>query len=256
MAANSDRRKSYSAPALEKGLSILELLADEPDGLRLSDIAKRLNRSVGELFRMLVVLEQMGYVTSLNGADSYRLTLKMFHLSHRFPPVKRLTSSATPIMKSLSYTSGQSCHLSIYYESKAHVLVQQDPPVERIFGVRLGAQVPLFGSCSGHVLLAFVGDDERARMLENIPVRKRPTKAELKRLVERVREQGHERIASQQIHGVEDIGFPIFDYTGIGVAALVMPFVSYLDDSHPVAIDEAMLQAKTAAQTISSNLGV
>ena len=96
------RKKQYSAPALDKGLDILELLAREVDGLSQSEIAKRLNRSVGELFRMLVVLEERQYVTLLPGTDKYVLTLKMFELSHRFPLVKRLTSAAVPVLKDLA----------------------------------------------------------------------------------------------------------------------------------------------------------
>ena len=38
----NSRRKQYSAPALEKGLDILELLAEEDRGLNISDLARRL----------------------------------------------------------------------------------------------------------------------------------------------------------------------------------------------------------------------
>src|SRR5690606_2605919 len=46
----------YSAPALEKGLDVLELLAAEAHGLNLQEIARRLDRSPNELFRMLDVM--------------------------------------------------------------------------------------------------------------------------------------------------------------------------------------------------------
>jgi len=52
----------YTAPALEKGLDILELLAGEGGGLLQNAIAQRLSRSATELFRMLSVLERRGYV--------------------------------------------------------------------------------------------------------------------------------------------------------------------------------------------------
>ncbi len=251
------RRKTYSAPALEKGLSILELLADEPEGLRLSDIAKRLERSVGELFRMLVVLEQRGYVSMIEGTDTYMLTLKMFDLSHRSPPIKRLTSVVTPVMKRLSYAIGQSCHLTIYYEGKGHVIAQQDSPSERVFSVRLGAQVPLLGSCSGHILLAFADEEERQRMLEGAPAeRKKPSGAAIKRLVRKIRSQGFEMIVSQQAQGVRDVGLPIFDYTGKVVAALVVPFVEYLDGSHKMSLDDTLERIKGAAESISTTLGL
>src|ERR671924_391759 len=53
----------YRAPALEKGLDVIELLAAEKSPLNLSAISQRLGRSAGELFRMLQVLEFKGFIT-------------------------------------------------------------------------------------------------------------------------------------------------------------------------------------------------
>ncbi|AGH44432.1 hypothetical protein [Paraglaciecola psychrophila] len=40
------KRKTYSAPALEKGMDIMELLAVEAEGLNIGEITKKLNKSV------------------------------------------------------------------------------------------------------------------------------------------------------------------------------------------------------------------
>jgi DNA-binding IclR family transcriptional regulator len=157
------RKQKYAAPALEKGLDILELLSREEQGLSVSEIARRLGRSVSELFRMLVVLEHRGYIYIPPESDRYRLTLKLFSLAHRFRPIQRLTSVATPLMRMLAFKLEQSCHLVIYYEGKGHVVAQQDSPSERILSVRLGAEVPLVDSCSGHVLLSYADAAGQAR---------------------------------------------------------------------------------------------
>lgn len=248
-------RRSYSAPALEKGLDILELLANEEHGLTLTGIAAKLDRSVSELFRMLVVLQQRGYVHTPTGSDKYVSTLKLFELAHRFRPIQLLTSIAAPVMKDLSYQCEQSCHLVIYYEGKGHVVVQQDSPSERILSVRLGAEAPLIDSCSGHVILAFSTEQERRTMIGRIPAHHRkPSIAEANRVAKQVREQGFERVHSAQIGNVLDIGFPIFDHTGTLIAALVVPFISYLDDSHLVDIEEATRLTALAAEQISRGM--
>jgi DNA-binding IclR family transcriptional regulator len=72
----------YSAPALEKGLDVLELLASQPHALSLQEIAQRLGRSSAELYRMLDVLVQRGWLARLPDA-SYGLTLRLFELAHR-----------------------------------------------------------------------------------------------------------------------------------------------------------------------------
>jgi len=253
---SSSRRKQYSAPALEKGLDILELLSSELEGLNTTQIAQRLNRSVSEIFRMLVVLEQRSYVVNRPGSDLYTLSLKMFELSHRYPPVKLLTVSAGPIMRQLSYAIEQSCHLVVYYDGKGHVVVQQDSPSERIFSVRLGAEAPLVNTCSGHLLLAFADENERRIMIDRIPGHHPGiSKRNLAALIKGVLAAGFERIKSVQAEGVEDIGYPVFDYTGRIVAALVVPFVSYLDGSHPVKIDKVQEYVRDAAGELSDKLG-
>ena len=250
------RRKLYSAPALEKGLDILELLSGEAQGLNISELAKRMGRSVGEVFRMMAVLEQREYIQLREDSDAYILTLKMFALSHRFPPISRLTAAAVPVMKQLAHDTKQSCHVVIHYEGRGHVVGQQDAPTERILSVRLGAEAPLLDTCSGHVLLAFADDAERERMLEKIPdAQRRPEAGEIEKLVKRVRKRGHEIIRSAQVQGVQDIGYPVFDRAGHIVAALVVPFVAYLDDSHPVTLDKVSALAADAAGRISAALG-
>ncbi len=250
------RRAEYKAPALEKGLDIMELLAAEERGLNISELAQKLGRSVGEIFRMIVVLELRGYIRQKPDSDVYVLTQKMFALSHEFRPIARLSTAAAQVMRNLAAETDQSCHLSTYAEGCAYVIGQQDAPTQSIFSVRIGSANALMDSCSGHVLLAFASDTDRAYMISNIPDHHRqPKRGETDALVKRVRRNGYELIESSKVHGVKDIGYPIFDHTGFSVASLVIPFITYLDNSHPVSLEGAAELAVAAAAEISSELG-
>ncbi len=212
--SSTRKRKEYSAPALEKGLDIVEALAKEPEGLTSADISERLGRPMGQLFRMLVVLQQRGYVAYQADSERYELTLKLFEIAHGLGPVRRLNLVAAPLMKQLSQDTGQSCHLVIYYAGKGYVVVQQNAPSARVLSVRLGAEAPLFDSCSGHILLAFAEDADREEMLEAIPSsHRKPSAQALRKIVGQVRTDGSECIPSAQIQGVQDIGYPIVDAT-------------------------------------------
>ena len=65
----------YRAPALDKGLDILELLAAVDGGLTQAEIAKRLDRSPNEFYRMLDRLVKRGYVTRIDG-DRFSLLIE------------------------------------------------------------------------------------------------------------------------------------------------------------------------------------
>lgn len=249
-------KKHYSAPALEKGLDLLELLSSEVDGLNIAEITSRLDKSVGELFRMLAVLEQRGYIETSKDSDKYRLTLKMFSLSNRFPPIKRLTSLANPLMRRLSFIIEQSCHLVIYYEGKGHVVVQQDSPSTRIFSVRLGAEAPLMNTCSGHLLLAFSDPEKRELMINRVPENHpKPNKKAFQKILNNVAKQGYESIVSAQAQGVKDIGYPVFDDTGQIAAALVVPFIGFLDGSYSADTELVHENIKSTACEMSRLLG-
>ena len=111
-------------------------------------------------------------------------------------------------------------------------------------------------SCSGHILLAYADNEERERMLERIPAHhKKTNKKQIKEMIKRVRDQGYERIASAQAQGVQDIGYPVFDYSGQVIAALVVPFLTHLDDSNPIGLEQAQEHVYRAACEASDALG-
>lgn len=253
---NMSAKKQYAAPALEKGLDMLELLASEPEGLNVAQITEKLERSYGELFRMLMVLEQRGYVESQSHSDRYQLSLKMFSLANNYPPVKRITSVAAPILKKLAFTIEQSCHLVTMFDGRGRVIAQQDSPSSRNFGVKLGAEAPLMNTCSGHVLMSFASEEELNLMLSKIPAGDpKPKKGGFKDMSQKIRADGFEAMKSRQLQGVFDIGYPVFDNSGDVTAALVVPFLEFIDDSHPVTFEEAKPLILKASQEMSKQLG-
>ena len=108
--ANNDDKKidKYSAPALSKGLDILEFLAKQAQAQKKSDIARALDRSISEIFRMLVVLEQRDYVAFDKHTERYTLTTKLFEISHQHPPIRRISSIAGEPMQRLAHRINQS----------------------------------------------------------------------------------------------------------------------------------------------------
>ncbi|PCI53792.1 MAG: hypothetical protein COB36_11770 [Alphaproteobacteria bacterium] len=252
-----DKRKKYTAPALEKGIDIIEYMTDQTHGLTMSEISQGLKRSVGELFRMVVVLEQRGYLNFDTASEEYSLTLKMFDIAHRNVPISKLTGAAIPVMQSLVRELRQSCHMTVYHDGKCMVIAQKESPGPSGFNVRLGVEVQLLQSCSGHVILAFSDDTARKFMLSECPatVRRSIKKAALKDILDKVKENGFECMDSAITHGVKDIGFPVFNHMGEVVAALTVPFLERIDGSQRIDIDDAIDRLGTAVEEISRAMG-
>lgn len=246
---------AYSAPALEKGLDILELLADAAEGLSQIEIGQRLQRSTGEIFRMLSVLESRGYLTRLPDG-TYRLSLRLFELAHRHPPLKRLLSAALPAMQELAQKTRQSTHLVIHYARRILVVAQVDSPEPMGFSVRLGAHFSFRPDrASSRVLSAFQSasaqDEMIAELLANSPTR--VSAAKVRAELARIRRLGFYRAQSDTTTGVTDLCAPIFDFSDGAVAALTVPYLRQRDVA--VSVPAARDALLAAARRISVSLG-
>src|SRR5438874_11190603 len=159
-------RRQYSAPALEKGLDILELFASTPEGLTVSEVARRLDRTVSQIFRMILCLQARGYLAQSATDDTYHLTLRLFRIAQEHPPTKRLVTEALPSMHALAQKLRQSCHLGIIDGGHVVIIAQVDSPEPTGFYVKMCSKVELMHAATCHVILAHQSDGDRARAIE------------------------------------------------------------------------------------------
>jgi DNA-binding IclR family transcriptional regulator len=241
----------YSAPALEKGLDILELLADDPQALTPSEIAHRLRRTIGEVFRMLVCLDDRGYICQAGSGERYQLSLKLFEVAHQHHPLQRLVGAARPLMQQVAEITGQSCHLAVLSHSDVVVVAQVDAPGKMGFAVRLGANIDLLDTASGHVILAFQKDEIQSRILRVWQHRSgRRIPASLHRHLTEIRRRRYEELASYQVRGVVNISFPVLNQHAEAVAAMAVPFLPRVGGRVGPA------QVKAALSSATRNLSI
>lgn len=248
----TEREDRYRAPALDKGLDILELLASVDGGLTQAEIAKRLGRSPNEFYRMLDRLVHRGYVTRLEG-DRFALTLKLFGLAQLHAPVRRLVSYATPIMRDLAETSRQANQLAVFDRGSAVVVAQQEAPGYWGISIRVGSHISLFDTGSGHVLLAFRPPDERQMMIaEHLrSAEKAPQSPEFFLRLDQVRDRGYEMMASLQTAGVFNLSAPVLSSDGRAIAALTIPYITLVNTSSAPDINQAVSLLSQAASKLS-----
>ncbi|MGJ7487328.1 IclR family transcriptional regulator [Variovorax sp. LT2P21] len=247
--------RSYSAPALEKGLDILEILCTSEVPMSQKEIALVMGRSVGEIYRMLACLISRNYVAPVD-ENSYAITTKLFELSHINPPTHRLLVEAVPIMQRLASELDQSCHLTVYGQGKQIVICKADTPSGMGFAVRVGAELDVLISASGRVLLAFQDQETRRLRIEE-SVQRRPGQADsqIQSVLDSVRASGFESIPSVQVRGLYAVSFPILDTQGRAIAALTVPYAERIDQSQRKSIPQVQEALGVAARTLSARVG-
>ena len=247
----------YTAPALEKGLDILDVLVDTAEGYTLNELSVKLGRTVSEIFRMVVTLERRGYVQGDHN-DRYTLTLKLFEMAHRQQPIRSLTAMALPLLRDLANMTRQSCHLSIYNSGRVAVIAQVDSPERWSFGLKVGAVMGLTDTSSGHVLLAFRDAAERERMLAAHPRVEGENDVEpaaLLALLDEIRATGHEIVPSRQMRGVTNVAFPVIGSTGDAIAAVNVPYLERIDKKVNPEFDEVCRMVGEMAGRLSALMG-
>jgi DNA-binding IclR family transcriptional regulator len=235
----------YRAPALDKGLDILELLSAQSGALTRAEIVKAIGRSPGEIYRMLERLVARDYVSRSPEGDRYALSMKLFVLGSHYPPVRRLVARAQPLMDAFTERTQQSVHLAAPDRGYAVVVAQASGPANWEFRLRIGARLDLTATSSGQTLLAFQSPERRD---ETLAIWGGTGKAErLAALAEplaAIRAQGYRSGPSLQLAGVRDISVPVFGPPGDAVAVLTCPYLQRVDAT---TADEAATLAELRA---------
>lgn len=248
------KQQRYRAPALDKGLDILELLAKERQPLTISMIAQRLGRSMSELFRMVQVLEYRGFIRQSDGGEGFVPTDKLFALGMEQAPVKNMLEIALPVMRELSVTIGQSCHLAVRSGSDIVVVARVESAEQIGFTVRIGYRNIFVLTGSGAVLYAFQAEAEQQRWLADLPDDMTATQiADFQARAKAVREQGFAQTKSEFVDGITDLSAPILR-GNVAAAALTVPFVKAKQLVMP--LEQAADHVRASAALISSALVV
>jgi len=242
---------TYRAPALEKGLDILELIARETAPLSLSEISDKLGRSKNEIFRMIIALEGRGYIARAESGEGYRITSRLFMLGMAQPPIRSLQETALPVMQAVANAAAQSCHLVVPVDDEIVVIARVDSPGDLGYAVRLGHKRPINLTASGAVLFTFQPDESKERWLRRLRKRKDFVASDFLARVRKARKDGYIRLRSSRVPSVTDISVPLFQGAA-AIATIVMPYV----EQTPViaGIDQATRILVKAAREISLGL--
>lgn len=250
-------KRSYQAPALEKGLDIIEFLSLQAASQSLTEIAQALGRSHNEIYRMLACLEERRYVMRDEHSGKYYLSLKLFQLSHNHSPLEFLRNAAISPMRHLTETVKQACHLAVIFEDSMMVAVRVRSPLAVSLSIEEGTRFPIMSPVSGRLLLAFSEPALRNEILARQPDFQKMSKREqqaYERELERIRAQGHLIAPSWNTEGVTDIGVPVGAPGSQVFAALTLPCIKTL--SAVSDQQQVLAAALTCAQAINSLVGL
>lgn len=218
---------SYKVPNLERGLEIMELLADNPKGLSIQDIKNELELSQTTVFRITQSLLQKGYLARDEESKYFYLTRKLLTVGFRAINEHDLLEIALPWMRKLRDEVKDTVFLGIMGDKEGIFIEQALGTYPFKFMLTPGHKIKLHCSAPGKAMLAFMPEKERSQLLDSISLKRYnentiTSKRKLNVELEEIRENGYALDREEELRGVVCIGAPLFDYQGFPKATIWM----------------------------------
>ena len=227
-----DSTNGSGIKALDTSLDVLETVA-ALDGAGVSEIARRLDRSKGGVYKHVQTLTERGYL--LKDGTTYRLGLRYW--THGTAVRDRLTPERVrSVVDDLAASVGHTVMLVIYEGATAAVLYCKRPAETAAQPLVEGDTVPLHATAAGKAILAYLPDDERESIIgAELAAYTDTTRTDPDVLDDALAEIHDRRLARE--HGeyaehVEAIAAPIIDAGGYprGSIAVTSEGEALLDD--------------------------
>jgi len=249
---------NYPIKVLDKTFSILEILLQHGSSMHMTEISERLGLYPSTIHRILDTLKHWGYVEQDPKTQKYRLGLKLLELGMAKLQQMDLVKEATPYLKELVRKCNETVHLGVLEEGEVlYVAKEESSQTIRMISY-VGKRAPLHCTALGKLLLAYLPEEERRKILEQkaLPPLTENTitdKRELEKELAKVREQGFALDREENEKDVRCVAAPIRNYQGEVIAALsISSPIFRIDKNTQNDLKEAIVET---SKKISKRLG-
>ena len=240
--------------SLARGLDVLTVFGSDRPRMTLAEVAAATDLARPTARRLLLTLEELGYVRSTAG--SYELTPKVVGLGMAYVAALGLWDIARPHLLALVEATGESSSIAQLDGSDIVYVARVSVPKIVALRVDIGTRFPAAQTSQGKVLLAALTPDQLSETLTQ------PSRSGLPRYIGRspealleelqqVRARGWALADEELAPGVRSVAVPVRDGHG-SVRAAMNVTVHAAETSTAVLLDEHLPRLLRAAGDISA----
>jgi DNA-binding IclR family transcriptional regulator len=255
------KKSEYLIQSVANALEVLEALAQQPEEMGVTDLARRLHLHKNNVFRLLATLQTRGFVEQNPDSENYRLGLSSLALGRGFLQQTRLLRHAREALDEIAARLGETAVVAIRRGEEAVALdsVESDRALRVV--ARPGLARPFHATAEGKILAAFdpagASTDPAAWAGRSLKRHTAATIIDPDRLAEEMKEiaaRGWAADRGEFEEGIAGVAAPVRDHIGRAVAALSVSLP--LDRlNSPTAEEEFALFLQDAGGRLSHRLG-
>ena len=167
----ASRNVVKGAAAFSKGIAILQLIAESPQPPSVATLVRQSGLPRPTLHRLLKALSAEGLVEATYN-KTYTLGARMVQLASRALEQNDIARVAEPALDWLCAKTQETIHLAIRVGNELVYLQKKDSPQTVRIASSLGSSVALHGSAIGKCFMAFLSEDERMKILDELDFRR------------------------------------------------------------------------------------
>ncbi|HTZ92359.1 MAG TPA: IclR family transcriptional regulator C-terminal domain-containing protein [Streptosporangiaceae bacterium] len=209
--------------ALARGLDVIRAFQPRQPVMSLAAVAAAAGLARPTARRMLLTLQDLGYVRAAEGG--FELTPRVLDLGMSYVLSKGLWDIARPHMEALVAQTHESSSIAQLDGSDIVYVARVAVPKIIALAVTIGTRFPAMQTSLGKVMLAALAPDEAERVLaepsrSGINARWQPPAAERAAELRDVRARGWSLTDEQLALGIRSVAAPLRDGTGRVIAAM------------------------------------
>jgi DNA-binding IclR family transcriptional regulator len=154
---------------IDRVFDIIELLADYPEGLAVSELARRLRMPKSEAHRLLATFIKRGFALKDEPTQHYRLSVRTAAIGHRFFGKIRLEQLCQPTLDRLAMRAGELTRLALIDPSGLIFVANAQGASSGLrYDAELGRPLTtLHGTANGRAWLATLDEDEAVALVKS-----------------------------------------------------------------------------------------
>ena len=227
MSAGPEHVQSFA-----RGLAVIRSFSSDAPTQSLADVSRATGLTRATVRRLLMTLEDLGYVRSIDGR--FQLTARVLDLGYAYLSSLNVQSIAQPFLEALSGRLGEASSVAVLDDTDVVYVARVPAKSIMAVSIGLGSRFPAYQTSMGRVLLATLSDDDavdryqrsdRSRQTEHTVTDER----ELLEAIAAVREQGWALVDQELELGLRSLAAPLRDTSGVIAAINVSTHVGRTD---------------------------